>query len=101
MKMAIVETNGINRKDIPTEKETIDDDLEIDIMLSHIKEMIVYFRPAEKCPFNRGNWVIDIIMLNNQLFCIKLPKEMTEAELMRYLKPLTDKLDTRKRKGKH
>ncbi len=101
MTVGIVAVDSINRKDIPKENETIEDDLEVDHIVPHIKEMVVYFRDKESCPFNRGNWMIDILTYNNQLHCIKLPKEMSEKEVMRYLEPLKTKLESYKLKGMH
>ncbi len=97
LEFSLIEVNTLNRKEIPKPDETIEDDLEIDKLVSNIKEMNVYFRDKESCPYKRGNWVIDIILITNQLMCLKYPKEMKRAEFLRFIKPLTTALDNYKK----
>ncbi len=82
------------RNSIPKEDETILTDAHIDMDL--IVRMDVYFRKPEDCPFNRGNWVIDIYSPYDQLFCLKLPKEMAKEQVLSYIKPITDELNKKK-----
>lgn len=82
-----------NRYEIPLEGETIADDFKIELMLPHIDTVNYYLRKQEECPFNRGNWIIDIRFIEGNLFCIKLPKEMTEENVIKFIKPLTDLLN--------
>lgn len=91
------EVHGLNKRKIPKKGETIENDLNVDIVVPFIKEMCVYFRPKEVCPYNRGNWVIDLLMNDNMMLCLKLPKEMKEDDVMKWLKPLTNKLEAFKK----
>jgi hypothetical protein len=87
----------INRNSIPPENETIADDCQIEKLISNLKSIDVYFRDKEVCPFNRGNWIIDMLFDNGLLFSLKLPKEMDETHVMKWIKPLYDGLDEYKK----
>ncbi len=97
MKIALVKVEAFNRNEMPKEGETIEDDLHVDRMVPLIKEMMVYFRDKDKCPQKRGNWIIDFILADDELYCIKLPKQMTEKQVWDFIKPLTDKLEAYKK----
>ena len=80
------------REAIPNENETILSDYPIDKVIPSIKEFSVYFREKKACPFNRGNWIIDIVINTSEgekFYCIKLPSEMTEDSVKKYVEPLT------------
>lgn len=53
--------------------------------LSHVD---IYLRNKIDCPFGRGNWIIDIIFKDGQIFSVKLPSQMTEERVKDYCKPL-------------
>lgn len=56
----------------------------------------IYQRLPEDCPWARGNWMIDIQLSNGtrigQVFCLRLPLEMEEEAVVRFAKPLLDKI---------
>jgi hypothetical protein len=79
---------------IPTDKENILTDFDFNI--PNIHSVGVYFREPEACPFARGNWLIDIHFIDDTISCIKLPKEMSEEQVMSYIKPLINILEDRK-----
>lgn len=88
------EVNGVSREDIPNSDEDILTDF--NFPLEAIAGIDIYFRRPEDCPNGRGNWVIDVHFIDKPLFYIKLPKEMTEEQVARFVKPLFDKLKARK-----
>lgn len=57
-----------------------------------IDRIDIYLRPKEKCPFNRGNWCIDICFNAGGILCVKLPKEMTREQVHKFCEPLKDKI---------
>ena len=89
----IEEVECSNRKEIPLENETIADDFEIEKMAPFIKQVSVYLRDSFECPFGRGNWMIDMRFLDGRLFSIKLPKQMKEDDIKKFVQPLIDILD--------
>lgn len=93
MKQILKEVNCLNRRTIPSENETISDDVDIEKTIPLVKEMTIYFRDKESCPMNRGNWIVDLHMADNQLCAIKLPKEMQEKDVLKYMQPMIDRLD--------
>lgn len=93
MDIKIEEVQGYNKISIPDEDETIGDFLNLEELAPVIKEVMIYERPKEACPFARGNWVIDTRLKNGQLTSIKLPLKMKEEQVMRYVKPLIDIID--------
>lgn len=52
--------------------------------------LYVYLRDERDCPFARGNWMIDIVFDDGEIQCIKLPKEITEEQVNKWLQPLID-----------
>src|ERR1700678_2908926 len=92
MKPTVEKVNCLNRNTVPPEGETIADDFEIEKMAPLIHDMTIYLRKKEDCPFNRGNWMIDIRLINGALWSLKLPKEMKKAEVMNHVQPLIDSL---------
>ena len=93
-----IEVYGTNRESIPKENETIEEILKINDVLPLITDVVIYLRIPEQCPYNRGNWVIDLGFKNGEIFAIKLPKEMTEEQVVKYAKPLIDKLNEEEQK---
>ncbi len=85
-----VEVPGFTRSEIPEGNETIANDFNLDELLIISKEISYYYRAPEDCPFNRGNWILDIEFKNGQLMCFKYPKEMTEEQFVAFIKPLLD-----------
>lgn len=73
------------RNSIPSESDNIN---EFDFNPKNIVYMDVYFRKPEDCPFARGNWLVDVYMTDETMVCIKLPKEMSEKQVLSYVKPL-------------
>lgn len=90
MKLKIQQVDCQVREDIPPENETIEEDFHLDILVSMIAEINWYFRLPEECPFNRGNWILDITLLDGTLKCFKFRKEMSEERFREFLKPLLD-----------
>jgi hypothetical protein len=82
------EVHAVNRNSIPDINITIFDDM--DLPLDLIKSVNYYLRPAEVCPFGRGNWILDILFLNGTIYCVKLPIEMTEEHFMFYINPVLE-----------
>lgn len=81
----------LDRDSVPDENESIATDFEIDLFFPIISKVRGYLRTKEECPFARGNWIIDITFNHSDIFCIKLPIEMTEENFLKYSKPLMDK----------
>jgi hypothetical protein len=93
--MKIQEIDAFNRHDIPKQGETIVDDIvNLEKTIPLVKCLDIYFRDKEACPFGRGNWIIDIIFSDSQALMFKLPKEMSEKQVMDYSKPLIEKLES-------
>ncbi len=85
----------INRDSAPLFNETIEDDIHIDKLLKVFSSFKFYLRDKESCPFNRGNWVIDFFIPGMPLFAsfsIKLPSSMKEEEIIRWIKPLKERM---------
>src|SRR5271170_2421728 len=79
----------LNRTNFPEENEDFSTDFEISPeMISAINKIDIYFRGPEDCPYGRGNWIIDILLKNEIIMCVKLRKEMTLEEVKKYIKPL-------------
>lgn len=97
MEIKIEEVHGMVRRAIPEEGEDITEILnfDIDIAADLIESVNIRYRDKKACPFDRGNWLIDIKHNSGRIFCVKLPKEMTEAAVMRYAQPLIDRLKER------
>ena len=89
------DVNTVNRNEVPSENETICDDMDVNLASEFFTSVKVYFRDKDECPFNRGNWIIDFFTCGDTMipiFCMKLPKSMTEEQVKRWVKPLVDKL---------
>jgi hypothetical protein len=89
--------HGLNLKEIPKQGETIKYDMNIEYIVPRIKDLKIYYIPKEVCPYNRGNWILDFEIREDDgnigLMCIKLPKEMKEEEVLEWTKPLLDALE--------
>jgi hypothetical protein len=88
----------VNKLSLPSETETISDDLHLEEILKVVVEITIYYRNKESCPYHRGNWVIDLFSEQDKripIFCIKLPTTMKEGEVNRYVKPLIDAIKKR------
>jgi hypothetical protein len=81
---------GITRKEIPEENETIADDLCLDSIINHFpfNQVNIYIRSKEDCPFNLGNWIIAFIMEGFPVFILELPIEMSKDQVEKYIFPL-------------
>lgn len=90
MKMQSVQS--LNKHAPPLPGETIADDFDVVAIVEAGLSISVYPRAKEDCPFNRGNWIIDFKLGGDVKFCLKLPIQMKEEEVLSWLKPLTDKL---------
>ncbi len=97
--LEVREYDCINRLGIPEKGITVIEDLKIsNDRLNLLKEQLtnieIYKREKEDCPFNRGNWICDQYYGDNiygdNIFCIKLPIEMEEEDVMKFFKPLID-----------
>lgn len=95
--IVIKEVEAYNRNSMPKENETIADDMQINNIVPLAKEVRVYRRDKKACPKNRGNVVIDITFKDNRILCFKLPLEMTDDHVLKFIKPLMDKLDAYKK----
>lgn len=93
MKIISEHVQSVNRTSIPKENETISDDYYIEKMIPLIYSVEVYMRDKKECPRNRGNWIIDIRFKEGDLFCIKLPIEMTEEHMTKWFAPMREKLE--------
>lgn len=92
-KIKIKEVSGMVLNRLLTENDSIENDFDIEMMAAVIKDINVYWRNKEECPFRRGNLVVDLILDNDQIFCIKLPYETSRPEIDRYLTPLLQLLE--------
>jgi hypothetical protein len=85
----------VNRSEIPLSNETIEDDIDLDVLLKTFSGFQVYVRDKESCPYNQGNWIIDFFTLDNPDFpgfSFKLPACMKQEEVMKWIKPLEEKI---------
>lgn len=87
-----------NRTYVPLKDETIFTDFDKNILLPVIKFITIYYRDPRDCPYARGNWMIDMTLIDNNVFCYKLPKEMKEEDFMNYCQPLIDEMDKKELK---
>ncbi len=87
MQILAQECEGIVIHDIPNDK--IDDWVNFSVLpFEHLSQVKVYKRPKEECPFNRGNWVCDIIFDDGKIIVIKLPLKMTQEQVDVFCEPL-------------
>lgn len=71
----------------------------LDLLLLHDIEVIaieIHLRNKVDCPFNRGNWIIDLTFKDGSMVCLKLNKDISENDVMNYCKPLIDKIQRTK-----
>ena len=88
-----VKVHGFRRESIPDAGETIETDvpeLINGLLLPTFSKIDIYFRDKKSCPFKRGNWICDV-SIGDLIFCIKLPAEMLESDVLEYFKPLTSR----------
>lgn len=97
MKFIVEKFECLNRLSIPPEGKTIADEFDIDKMVPLISRVDVYLRDPATCPFGRGNWMIDIRFSAGNLFSIKLPKEMKEDQVDKFIEPLVNLLEESKK----
>lgn len=88
--LELIAVNAFYMRKVPEKDVNISHHLDIDKMLLRTKAINYYKREKNECPLGRGNWVLDIIFLDNDLICIKYPLEMTESHFMDFIKPLLD-----------
>lgn len=87
MEIAIQKVDGIVIHDVPTDK--IDTWVNFDVLpFRHIQSIQVYSRSKEECPFNRGNWVVDIIFDDGRIMALKLPLKMSKKQVHIFCEPL-------------
>ena len=104
MTVELHEVNCQVRDSIPEEGITIEELINMELIKKyseHILEACFYFRYPEDCPYNRGNWIFDIKFSNGNIACFKLPKEMTEEHVRKYLAPFFDVMNKEKAKFVH
>lgn len=77
------------RHTVPKDGETIEEIINLDVVLKEGHSVNWYRRPPEDCPFARGNKIIDIHFKNGSILCIKLPLETTDEQVKKYLEPLS------------
>ncbi len=92
MELKLQKINAYNRDSIPEENATIEDDLYLDMMIPLISNVEWYFRSPEACPFARGNWMLDLHMIDGSINAFKFPKEMKEEQFVAFIKPLLDRM---------
>lgn len=97
MKVIEQEVHGFTLNKIPEENETIADDINISELLKHMEDVCIYLRPKEDCPFNRGNYIVDVTLDDGEVISLRYPIEMKEDHFKRYIAPLVDALDKLKR----
>jgi hypothetical protein len=96
----VQQVSGTVRQTIPTKNQQIDELIDIkNFPFNYLKQLEIYRRSKEDCPFNRGNWVIDITFKNGQINFVKLPLEMAEEAVNHYCEPLINKLEEWKSKN--
>lgn len=97
--------DACNRLEIPMENETIETDFPELFTTPDVLESIscvkVYLRTKEECPFNRGNWIIDILFGNEFIQCLKLPLSMHKDSVLKYIEPLHVMLEKIKMSNAH
>lgn len=72
------------------QNETIKDVLNIDDIKKIISSVTFYYRPPRDCPLSRGNWILDLELLDGNIICYKFPKELSEDEFKSFLAPLLE-----------
>lgn len=92
------QVGGITSHEIPDEDQTIDDAIHLHLIKPHIDHIEYYQRNAEDCPWARGNWIIDIYLLDGNIFCIRLPLSLSIERIKRYLIPVQEYLNEQTQK---
>lgn len=87
----IKKVESFNRKETPLPNETIYDDCIFN--LPNILSLDIYYRTPEQCPFNRGNWVTDIVYTDHTAIAFKLPKDMPREAVVAFYQPLINDLE--------
>jgi hypothetical protein len=91
-----------NRIKIPDKNESFSTDYNLnEFPIQMIKSVDIYFRDKIDCPFAKGNWICDIKFNDGFFYCIKLPVEMKEEDVLRYFDPLINKLDELNKNNLH
>lgn len=70
--------------------ETIDEILKLEQIKAYTEKIQIYFRGETQCPFDRGNWIIDLYFKNGQMICLKFSPDIPENRFKEFVKPLTD-----------
>lgn len=84
-------SEGWVRTTIPLENESIADEKDIDILASNILSITSYHIAKEECLWEQGSLVLDIIYKDGHKCCVKFPYEMTNEQLMHYIKALLNR----------
>ena len=94
MNITVKEASCVVRDSIPVPDETFATDFYMDEFPIHmVKSLSIYLRDAFDCPFGRSNWLCDVNFKDGGLYCVKLPANMREEDVMRYFKPLIDAVE--------
>lgn len=86
------EVHGIVRDSIPNEADSIEEICDVNKLVQMLETYTIYYRSPEVCPWGRGNLVLDLLMKDGVIYCMKYPLDMTVEQLHHYIKPLTAKL---------
>lgn len=84
-------------KDIPRENGNLIDSLILNYPLIDMDEIFFNLKNI-KLYFNTEideYWTLDLTMYSGLILTILLPKEMTEPEVLKFIKPMTDRFDKR------
>lgn len=54
----------------------------------HVHHVYLFRRDASRCPNNKGNWLIDIEICDNEYLSILLPLQMTRKQINDFISPL-------------
>jgi len=73
-----------------SDEETIADQLRMSELEKDMRGFSYYLRAPEDCPYNRGNWIVDIEFNDGAAVFLKYPREMTKERFEKFIKPLKD-----------
>ena len=76
------------RIDKPSDDDTIETDFKLDLMAPDIIGIDVYFYEPDVIENFKAQWVIDIVLNDDSIFRVRLPKEMTEKQVRAFIQPL-------------
>lgn len=96
MKISAQVVDCFNYVDDLEENETIENHVELDLLIPYILSFNFYLRSPFDCPFARGNWVIDFYFYDGSLVSFKFPKDITEVRFKEFMQPLIDKIEVLK-----